>query len=821
MTSLKITFICVISAILLSSFPGNLLSQIELTKDGYFKAPGFRFLIYHNTYLGGRLGGLEMIMQGKRVLDGGNVVCELKDGNTFGYYNDSKDKRGDRTVDINDNKVSYPVVLTPLDLKYTTNVTSDGKSINVQIDLDKPINWDTIRNFSFRIEIYPEEYEHKTFNGGGISDYFYEQPMGRRVLIPEANKITVAPEDQERKIVFEGKNAILSMRDERRDFNIGGYMVFASLTRGSKERSFSLKITPSIDMHWTKPPILEVSQVGYHPDQTKTAILELQKGKTATGKLKISRINKNAELEHVTDLPFERWGDLYQNTYYTCDFSSIKKQGLYFLEYEKQKVGPIAISDTVFNTAWHATLDTYFPTQMCHIKVKDFLRIWHGACHVDDALQAKPNHNGKDGYRQGPETQTRFKPLEHIPGISWGGWHDAADFDLPSGSIAQVILWMGLAQEEFNTTRDVTTVLKDERLVNLYEPDGNNDLLQQIRFGMEWMLAVTKQTGHVPSGVISHIGPDYGAHGDPASITDEMIYDPSLGKTKHKNCRSGKFDDRWLYTDRNTGGQYQFVQVAAITARLFKNIDKEFSDECLKSAEKIWDYEQSHDPVRFRCGYNPAEDKYHSLEIAAAAEMYITTGDEKYKDKLLSYVPSIKEMPVSVFSRSGFELVRVKDKVNDPRFSDVILQKAKELSKYLSKKVQETPFNAPVRLGWGGTWSMLKNAAKNFYFIRAYPGMFSPELVYTTVNYLLGAHPASNHSYVSGVGAKSATVVYGFNRADHSYQPGGVISGVTLVKPDFVEYRGRAWDYYSTEHVISGSAAYIFDVLAAQYLLKK
>ena len=821
MNSLKITFSGIISAILLFSLPSTFYSQIKLEQEGYFKAPGFRFLIYHNTYIGGRLGGLEMIMQGKRVLDGGNVVCKLNDGKTYGYYTDSNDKRGERAVDVDAGKVSYPVVLTPLDMKYTTNVISDGSSITVRIDLDKPVDWNVISDISFRIEIYPEEYKDNTFNGGGISSYFYDQHFGRKVLIPKAKEIVIAPEDPQKKIVFEGENVTLSLRDERRDFNISGYMLFASLEKGSTKRSFSLKIKPTIDSHWTKEPVLEVSQVGYHPDQQKTAILEVQPETKNIKDLRILYLNDNYNIDTVATLPFKKWGDLYQNTYYTCDFTLIKDPGLYFLKYGDQRFGPVVISDTVFRSAWHETADIYFPTQMCHVKVKDFLRIWHGACHLDDALQAKPNHKGKDGYSQGPETQTKFKPLEHIPGINWGGWHDAADFDLPSGSIAQTALWMALAQEKFKTTRDVTTVLRDEHLVNLFEPDGKNDLLQQVAFGMEWFLAVVKQTGHVPSGVITHIGPDYGANGDPASITDGLVYDPELGKTEQKNCRSGKFDDRWLYTDRNTGGQYQFVQVAALSSRIFKGFDEELSKRCLESAEEIWDYEQSHEPVYFRSGYNPKEDKYHSLEMAAATELFLTTGDEKYREKLLSYIPVIKEMPVGNFNISGFELVRVKDKVNDWEFSDVLYAKAKKVKENLDKELKATPFDAPVHLGWGGTWVMLKNAARYFYFVEAYPELFDPEIVYTTVNYVLGAHPASNHSYVSGVGAKSAEVVYGFNRADKSYQPGGVISGVTLVKPDFVEYRGRAWDYYSTEHVISGSSAYIFDALAADYLLNR
>ena len=166
----------------------SIYSQIKLNPEGYFKTTGFRFLVYQNDYIGGRLGGLEMVLQGKRVLDAGNVVCITADGKRYGYYDDGDDKRGELTVDQNDGKVSYPVELLPLKLKYVMNVISDGESISIQIDLDQPIDWKKIKEFSFRIEIYPEEYEYKTFNGDGISDYFYEQHMGRRVLISKTKK---------------------------------------------------------------------------------------------------------------------------------------------------------------------------------------------------------------------------------------------------------------------------------------------------------------------------------------------------------------------------------------------------------------------------------------------------------------------------------------------------------------------------------------------------------------------------------------------------------------------------------------------------------
>jgi len=48
-----------------------------------------------------------------------------------------------------------------------------------------------------------------------------------------------------------------------------------------------------------------------------------------------------------------------------------------------------------------------------------------------------------------------------------------------------------------------------------------------------------------------------------------------------------------------------------------------------------------------------------------------------------------------------------------------------------------------------------------------------------------------------------------------------VVSGASFIRPKFIEYRSGTWDWYETEYVIGGSAAYVFDVLAADSLLNK
>jgi hypothetical protein len=99
--------------------------------------------------------------------------------------------------------------------------------------------------------------------------------------------------------------------------------------------------------------------------------------------------------------------------------------------------------------------------------------------------------------------------------------------------------------------------------------------------------------------------------------------------------------------------------------------------------------------------------------------------------------------------------------------------------------------------------------------------VFSADPLFAVVNYVLGCHPATNESLVSGVGANSTLAAYGFNRADWSHIPGGVISGTSLIKPDYLELKAFPFLWYQTEYVIHGAATYIFDVLAAQHLVTK
>ena len=86
--------------------------------------------------------------------------------------------------------------------------------------------------------------------------------------------------------------------------------------------------------------------------------------------------------------------------------------------------------DVYKNDVWQPTLEYFLPVQMCHMRVNEKYRVWHGLCHMDDARMAPIDSNHFDGYIQGHSTLTTYHSGETVPGLNQGAWHDAGDFDI-------------------------------------------------------------------------------------------------------------------------------------------------------------------------------------------------------------------------------------------------------------------------------------------------------------------------------------------------------------------------------------------------------
>jgi hypothetical protein len=436
---------------------------------------------------------------------------------------------------------------------------------------------------------------------------------------------------------------------------------------------------------------------------------------------------------------------------------------------------------------------------------------------MDDALQAPPGLDLAfiEGYKQGPEADTPYAADEHMPGLDRGGWHDAADHDLAAGAQAWATMLLALSRETFGLDTDQTTVDTARRNVVLHVPDGKPDILQQVVHGVENLLTGYRLAGHSFAGISDSSLEQYGTLGEPASLTDNRLFDPSLGVDEVKGDRSGRRDDRYAFTGRDTGMEYAAVAALAASSRVLRGFDDPLARECLATAVKVWEFEQSHPPVRQPNPYVP--ERVDSQEVLAAAELLITTREARFAERLKSLLPVIEAQVQEV----GWAAARALPAVGDGEFSNRLGRILAAYAAKLKKDLAKTPYGVPFEPRiWGVTWDIQEYAVRQYFLHQAFPQEFDRENVLRVLNYVLGCHPASSTSLVSAVGAHSLTVAYGINLNDWTHIPGGGVSGPSLIRPDFPELKEPfPFLWQQAEYVLTGAATYVFTVLAAERML--
>ncbi len=811
-------------------------AQIELNEKEYFEGPGISFLLFHNNYMGGYQGGLQLVQNGERILDTGDLLIETKSGVPNPGHGVVR-----REVDRTSGTATIIGEIPGWNTGYRIVTRTDGKRLMVKLTLDKPLDWSKVERAGLRISLFPTTYYSKSYQSANGSGVFTRHFTGKSLLLNAGERLRVAQEDPLHAVTFERPGGSLLLMDPRNRSIQAWFLVTAPIEPGSRATEAEFSIIPTIRPNWRRTPVIAVSQAGYHPNQPKRAVLEFDGRDTAEGRVRLYRLTLEGEREIAKEAALKPWGMFHRYRYGVFDFSEVGEPGVYLIEFAGQQAGPFEISESIFAQAWMPTLQYFLPTQMCHVKVREGNRIWHGACHLDDAQQAPANTPHLDGYHQ-TERETRYSDNEHVPRLDWGGWHDAGDHDIPAGSLCNTIEALALAAEEFSPSMDLTTISREEREVVIHEGDGVDDLLQQIAFGVEWLIAGYKTIGHVPPGVVERTGFQYGTKGDMMSTTDNRVYDPKLKAGERRGEFSGKMDDRWVFTNRNTGLQYRTAQTLAISYRVLKNDMPDLAAECLRVARELWQYEQEREPVWGRSAYTPRDTGYRGYEIAATGELYLTTKNEQYARRLAALRPSLESAPGdSAGAGPGGIFARLLPETGDDSLRKAIRAKLTEWKKASDRRSAASPFgvlyqDAVIDPGhkledrshvhssfvWGHGWDFQRSALGHYFLHKHLPDLFGPEVVLDTVNYVLGCHPATNESFVSSVGAHSTLAAYGFNRADWSHQPGGIISGTSLIKPDLLELKGPfPYLWYQTEIVIGGAGTWIFDVLAAEKLAKE
>ena len=816
--------------------------QLHLNDLEYFETQGVNVLVFSSQFNGfffdEKTAGIELIHHGVRTATGGAVRLQ----NTPEQW-DLVPFMADRKIDKSTNTIEVLLRYKEYDFNSRVTVTPSDNGFLIMVNLDQPVPKALEGHVGFNLEFLPASYFEKSYLADGKPGSFSLYPSSNTETRPVAEKIpqfenhttfddrgrgefivpepiatgktiVLAPEDPERYVKIQSETELM-LFDGRNLAQNGWFVVRSLIPSGKTGNVLQWYVQPNAIPGWKRSPVIAFNQAGYNPSQEKISVIELDKKDVPLAKASLFKVNADGETAEILTADIKPWGNYLRYNYVKFDFSSVREPGLYFIKYGDHKTNTFAIDAGVYDKIWHPTMDVWFPVQMDHMEVNEAYRIWHGVPYLDDALQAPVNHQHFDGYFMGPTTDTKYKPFERIPGLAVGGWFDAGDFDIQTGSHNSVILSLADARERFGISRDETLIDQASRYVDIHRPDGKPDILQQLEHGTLNVVAQLQNIGHPVRGIIVPNLHQYHHLGDASTETDNLPYNPNLKPYESDGKSSGTKDDRWAFTNRTTTLDYHSIAALAAANRVLKDFNKPLADDCLTQAIRLWN-EDKRLPVKVDTIFG----KYRpNTELMAALQLFITTKDEQFSTRFKELLWPVLDKALGPNISFALQAVPYFDDEYRKRLKDYVIR-YKAMNDGLDK---ENPYGVPISArGWAGNTIVIDWAITNYYAHKFYPDIIGSEYTLKGLNYILGCHPYSNISFVSTVGTRSKKITYGSNRADFRFIAGGIVPGVLLLKPDFLENK-EDWPFLwgENECVIDTGAAWVLLSGAVNELINK
>jgi endoglucanase len=291
-----------------------------------------------------------------------------------------------------------------------------------------------------------------------------------------------------------------------------------------------------------------------------------------------------------------------------ADFSSLRASGTYYLEVPGAgRSWTFSIGRDVFSRTFYLAMRAFYG-QRCGTAVDlgpEFPGYKHAACHLKGSFHAS---SGKEGQRN-----------------NIGGWHDAGDYGryvVNSAISVGTLLW---AWEIYGPK------LAHIKLNIPETGNGTPDLLNEVRWDLEWMLKMQDDDGGVwhkqTSTRFAHFVMPEDDHLESLVI--------GTGSAPYKS----------------TCATADLAATAAIAARVYEPFDKKFAATNLEAARAAWSWTERYPNVTF---LNPrgistgeyADGNCGDERLWAAAELWRTSGDPIYNqyflDNYVQYLPNLR-----------------------------------------------------------------------------------------------------------------------------------------------------------------------------------
>jgi len=819
--------------------------DLKLNDLEYFERQGVNVLVYNNLFTGGfndeKNAGIELIHHGVRTAQGGAVRL---------FHTP---EQWDLVPDILSRKVNRASKTIEATLRYKDYdfdsrvvVTPKGKGVEISVYLNKPVPKALEGAAGFNLEFLPSQYWGKAYLMDGRYNRFPRYVVGNSITRPNSEKpkqfkgyntsddrgtgrfidplplekgrtILLAPDEPSRLVKITSQDAELMLFDGRVLAQNGWFVVRSLLPAGKTGKVLTWTVEPNAINGWIREPNIGFSQVGYVPSQPKVAVIELDKLDKPLSKAALFRVGEDGKATEVFSGKISSWGAYFKYHYVKFDFTPVKTPGIYYIQYGKHKTNNFIIQNDVYDKITDATSDIWIPIHMNHMFVNEAYRVWHGEPFKEGYRQAPPNTDHFDLHAQGPTTDTKYKALELIPGLNIGGFFDAGDFDIETGSNISVVQNFVRTWEYFKPLRDQTFVSQKQRYVDLHRPDGTPDVLQFIEHGTMNLVAQAEIIGHMSQTLSNSVLDNYHHLGDAASLTDGLPYNPALGpyEVAADGRSSGVKDDLWAFTTRNPGLDLSAATMLAAASRALKGYNDDLSARALQQSKRL--LKEATDLLATR----PQDSlgRRGGSNISTNLQLFISTGEQQYRNKFQELLWPALDRNVNFILLTALDAIPHMDASYKEKLRPYVI-KYKE---YITSLEKDNPYGVPIGLGnWAGSGDVMNFGTTVCFASKYFPEIIEASHAYKAANYLYGCHPYHNYSLVATLGAtRPKAMFYGNNRADFSFIPGNVAPGLLFRKPDhFENYDDWPFFWGQNEGTIAGNTSYLIFGSAFKNLVK-